>query len=48
MDVSRKIAAELFEDVAFRVLAADNFPAKRTIVDYRRGIFRSSGSCSCT
>ena len=28
---SRKIARKLHEDVAFRVLAADNFPAHRTI-----------------
>jgi hypothetical protein len=28
---SRKIAKKLHEDVAFRVLAADNFPAHRTI-----------------
>ena len=32
---SRKIARKLFEDVAFRVLAADNFPAHRTIRDFR-------------
>ena len=28
---SRKIARKLHEDIAFRVLAADNFPAHRTI-----------------
>ena len=33
---SRKIAAKLVEDVAFRVLAADNFPAHRTIADFRQ------------
>ena len=33
---SRKIAAKLHEDVAFRVLAADNFPAHRTISDFRQ------------
>ncbi len=33
---SRKIAAKLDEDVAFRVLAADNFPAHRTISDFRQ------------
>ena len=33
---SRKIAAKLNEDVAFRVLAADNFPAHRTISDFRQ------------
>ena len=32
---SRKIARKLFEDVAFRVLAANNFPAHRTIRDFR-------------
>ena len=32
---SRKIAKKLFEDVAYRVLAADNFPAHRTIRDFR-------------
>ncbi|MEI8159094.1 MAG: IS1182 family transposase [Burkholderiales bacterium] len=32
---SRKIAKKLNEDVAFRVLAADNFPAHRTIRDFR-------------
>jgi transposase len=33
---SRRIAAKLHEDVAFRVLAADNFPAHRTISDFRQ------------
>ena len=32
---SRKIAGKLHEDVAFRVLGADNFPAHRTIRDFR-------------
>ena len=32
---SRKIATKLHEDVAFRVLAADNFPAHRTIREFR-------------
>jgi transposase/IS5 family transposase len=32
---SRKIAKKLYEDVAYRVLAADNFPAHRTIRDFR-------------
>ena len=32
---SRKIARKLSEDVAFRVLATDNFPAHRTIRDFR-------------
>ena len=33
---SRKIAAKLHEDVALRVLGADNFPAHRTISDFRQ------------
>jgi transposase len=32
---SRKIARKLHEDVAFRVLGADNFPVHRTIRDFR-------------
>jgi transposase len=32
---SRKIARKLHEDVAFRVLGAGNFPAHRTISDFR-------------
>lgn len=32
---SRKIARKLHEDVAFRVLAAGNFPAHRTLRDFR-------------
>jgi transposase len=32
---SRKLAKKLEEDVAFRVLAAENFPAHRTICDFR-------------
>jgi len=32
---SRKIARKLHEDVAFRVLAAGNFPAHRTLCDFR-------------
>ncbi|XVJ70791.1 MAG: IS1182 family transposase [Rhizobacter sp.] len=32
---SRKIANKLHEDVAFRVLAADNFPKHRTLSDFR-------------
>ena len=32
---SRKIAKKLHEDIAFRVLAAHNFPAHRTIRDFR-------------
>jgi transposase len=33
---SRKIAAKLHEDVAFRLLAADNFPSHRTIAGFRQ------------
>lgn len=33
---SRKIARKLEEDVAFRVLGADNFPQHRTICDFRQ------------
>lgn len=33
---SRKIARKLMEDVAFRVLAAGNFPAHRTIAEFRQ------------
>lgn len=32
---SRKLARKLHEDVAFRVLAAGNFPAHRTLSDFR-------------
>jgi transposase len=32
---SRKLARRLYEDVSFRVLAAGNFPAHRTICDFR-------------
>lgn len=32
---SRKIARKLHEDIAFRVLAASNFPAHRTLSDFR-------------
>lgn len=32
---SRKIARKLYEDIAFRVLAASNFPAHRTIREFR-------------
>lgn len=33
---SRKLAAKLHEDVALRVLAAGNFPAHRTIAEFRQ------------
>jgi len=32
---SRKLAKKLYEDVAFRVLGAGNYPAHRTICDFR-------------
>ena len=32
---SRKLARKLHEDVAFRVLAAENYPAHRTLCDFR-------------
>ena len=34
--LSRKIAAKLHEDVAYRVLGSDNFPAHYTISDFRK------------
>jgi transposase len=33
---SRKVATKLKEDIAFRVLGAGNFPAHRTIADFRK------------
>ena len=33
---SRKIAAKMHEDVAYRVLGSENFPAHRTISDFRK------------
>src|SRR5262245_49873958 len=32
---SRKIARKLYEDVAFRMVGAGNFPSHRTICDFR-------------
>ena len=40
---SRKIAKKLHEDVAFRVLAAENFPAHRTIADFRQRHLKELG-----
>ncbi|MDX1631554.1 MAG: IS1182 family transposase [Thermoanaerobaculia bacterium] len=40
---SRKIAKKLEEDVAFRVLAAGNFPAHRTICDFRHDHLQEFG-----
>lgn len=44
---SRKIARKLHEDVAFRMLAAHNFPAHRTIRDFRALHLKGSVNCSC-
>ena len=33
---SRAIARRLYEDVAFRLLAAENFPSHRTVCEFRR------------
>jgi len=41
---SRKIAQKLHEDVAFRVLASENFPAHRTISDFRQKHLKELGS----
>ena len=43
---SRRIAKKLEADVAFRMLAAGNFPAHRTISEFVAGTWRTSGSCS--
>lgn len=40
---SRKIAKKLEEDVAFRVLGAGNFPAHRTICDFRHDYLEEFG-----
>lgn len=40
---SRKIARKLYEDVAFRVLGAGNFPAHRTICDFRANHLQELG-----
>jgi transposase len=41
---SRKLARKLEEDVAFRVLAAENFPAHRTICDFRHDHLEALGT----
>src|SRR5215217_1467944 len=41
---SRKIARRLREDVAFRVLCAENFPAHRTIAEFRERHLEEFGS----
>ena len=40
---SRQIAKKLEEDVAFRVLGAENFPSHRTLCDFRRSTYRTFG-----
>jgi len=40
---SRKIAKKLHEDIAFRVLASENFPAHRTISDFRQQHLKELG-----
>ena len=44
---SRRIARKLEEDVAYRVLAAGNFPAHRTIASFGNSIWRTSRRCLC-
>ena len=44
---SRRIARKLEEDVAYRVLAAGNFPAHRTIAEFRQQYSRPSRRCLC-
>lgn len=41
---SRKLARKLEEDVAFRVLGAENFPSHRTICDFRHDHLEDLGS----
>src|ERR1700716_993210 len=40
---SRRIARKLEDDVAYRVLAADNFPAHRTICEFRQQHLKEFG-----
>ena len=42
---SRGLARKLEEDVAFRVLAAGNFPSHRTICEFRRRHLSGSRNC---
>ena len=44
---SRAVARKLEEDVAFRMLAAGNFPQHRTVCEFRRRHLGSSASCLC-
>ena len=43
---SRKLATRLVEDIAFRMLAAGNFPQHRTLCSSAGGILVISGRCS--
>ena len=43
---SRKLARKLHEDVAFRVLAAGNFTAHRTLCDFRSSASTTAQTCS--
>jgi|GEM_PF-2128080 len=42
---SRNVARKLHEDLAFRVLAARNFPAHRTIRDFRAFHLKELSAC---
>ena len=44
---SRRIAGRLHEDIAFRVLTANNTPDFRTISDFRKDHLAASRICSC-
>ena len=44
---SRRIAQRLHEDIAFRVLAANNTPDSAPYPTSARTIWRRWGSCSC-
>ena len=44
---SRRMAQGLHEDIAFRVLAANNTPDFRTVSDFRKDHRRHWRSCSC-
>ena len=44
---SRRIAQRLHEDIAFRVLAANNTPDFRTISDFRKDNLIRCRACSC-
>ena len=44
---SRRMAQRLHEDIAFRVLAANNTPDFRTISDFRKDHLEALATCSC-